>query len=138
MHALCEAVKSCGPLAGRVLLALIFLHSGYGKIGGFEKVAAGMAAKGVPFAEFALVITIILEIAGAVMLIAGWKVRWAAAALLLWLIPVTLLYHNFWAVDPAQHQNQLNHFLKNLCIMGGMLYVMAFGAGPGSLDNRKH
>ena len=132
-----NAIRQSAPLAGRILLALIFLVSGYGKIGGFSKVAAGMAAKGVPLSEIALVVTIVVEIAGALMLILGWKARWAAAALLLWLIPVTLLFHNFWAVDPAQYQNQLNHFMKNLCIMGGMLYVMAFGSGPLSLDNRK-
>ncbi|SRR5687767_5441437 len=136
METACAMVRQYGPLAGRILLALIFLLSGYGKIGAFSKVAAGMAAKGVPLAEFALVITIALEIAGGLMLVFGWKARWAATGLLLWLIPVTLLFHNFWAADPAQHQNQLNHFMKNLCIMGGMLYVMAFGSGPLSVDSR--
>ena len=126
-----------GPLVGRILLALIFLISGYEKIGAFSKTAAGMAAKGVPFAELALVVTIIVEIAGGVMLVFGWKARWAAVALLVWLIPVTLLYHNFWAVETAQYRNQFNHFMKNLCLMGGLLYVMAFGAGPVSVDNRK-
>ena len=124
-------------LVGRILLALIFLFSGYEKIGAFSKVAAGMAAKGVPFAEGALVVTIIVEIAGGLMLILGWKARWAALALLLWLIPVTLLYHNFWAVDAAQYRSQFNHFMKNLCIMGGMLYIMAFGAGSLSIDRKR-
>jgi putative oxidoreductase len=137
MNALCETAKSYGPLAGRILLALIFLISGCEKIGGFSKVAAGMAAKGVPLAEFALVVTIVVEIGGGLMLILGWKARWAALALFLWLIPVTLLFHNYWAVDAAQYRNQFNHFLKNLCIMGAMLYVMAFGPGPLSLDARK-
>jgi putative oxidoreductase len=96
-----------------------------------------MAGKGIPFSEIALVITILIEIGGGLMLIAGWKARWAATAIFLWMIPVTLMFHNFWAADVAQYQNQFNHFLKNLCIMGGMLYVMAFGAGPLSVDNRK-
>src|SRR5262245_62055412 len=125
------------PLIGRVLLALIFVHSGFGKIAGFSKVAAGMAAKGVPFAELALVVSIVVEIAGALMVIFGWKARWGALALFLWLIPVTLLYHNFWAVDPAQHQNQFNHFMKNLGLMGGMLLMIGFGPGPFSVDERK-
>ena len=136
MEKLCEVVKQYGPLVGRILLALIFLISGYHKIDGFSKVAAAMAGKGIPFSEIALVITILIEIGGGLMLIAGWKARWAAAAIFLWLIPVTLMFHNFWAVDAAQYQNQFNHFLKNLCIMGGMLYIMAFGAGPLSLDAR--
>jgi putative oxidoreductase len=137
MKKACEMARRYGPLAGRILLALIFVISGYEKIGGFSKVAAGMAAKGVPFAELALVVTIIVEIAGGLMLIFGWKARWAALALFLWLVPVTLLFHNFWAVEQAQYQNQFNHFMKNLCIMGGLLYVMAFGAGPVSINERK-
>ncbi len=137
MSALCEAVKTYGPLGGRILLALLFLISGSHKIGGFSQVAAAMAGKGVPFSEIALVATILVEIGGGLLLIAGWKARWAAAAIFLWLIPVTALFHNFWAADAAQYQNQLNHFLKNLCIMGGMLYIMAYGAGPLSVDNRK-
>ena len=137
MSKLCEAVRQYGPLFARILLAAIFLVSGYDKIGGFSQVAAFMASKGIPLSEIALALSIVLEIGGGLLLIAGWKSRWAATALFLWLIPVTLIFHNFWAVDAAQVQNQLNHFLKNLCIMGGMLYVMAFGAGPLSMDNRR-
>ena len=137
MEKACEMVRQYGPLAGRLLLALIFLISGYEKIGGFSKVAPFMAAQGVPFAELALVVSIVVEIGGGLLLVLGWKARWAALALLLWLIPVTLLFHNFWAVDAARYQNQFNHFMKNLCIMGGMLYIMAYGAGPVSLDHRR-
>ena len=137
MSKLWEAVGQYGPFFARILLAAIFLISGYDKIGGFSKVAAFMATKGIPLSEIALAISIVLEIGGGLLLIAGWKARWVAAALFVWLIPVTLIFHNFWAVDAAQYQNQLNHFLKNLCIMGGMLYVMAFGAGPLSMDNRR-
>lgn len=136
MNALCEMGKQYGPLVGRILLALIFLISGYDKIGGFSNVAAAMAGKGIPFSEIALVITILIEIGGGLMLVVGWKARWVATAIFLWMIPVTLMFHNFWAVDAAQYENQFNHFLKNLCIMGGMLYIMAFGAGPLSLDAR--
>ena len=137
MSKLCEAVRQYGPLFARILLAAIFLVSGYDKIGGFSQVAAFMASKGIPLSEIALALSIVVEIGGGLLLIAGWKSRWAATALFLWLIPVTLIFHNFWAVDAAQVQNQLNHLLKNLCIMGGMLYVMAFGAGPLSMDNRR-
>jgi putative oxidoreductase len=68
------------------------------------------------------------------MIMAGWKARWAATAIFLWLIPVTLMFHNFWAVDAVPYHNQFNHFLKNLSIVGTMLYVMAFGAGPLGLE----
>src|SRR5262245_33902000 len=126
------------PLIGRVLLALIFVHSGFGKIAGFSKVAAGMAAKGVPFAELALVVSIVVEILGGIMLVFGCKARWGALALFLSLVPVTLLSHNFCALALAQYHNQFNHFMKNLGLMGAMLLVMAFGAGPFSVDERRH
>lgn len=136
MNRICEFVKQYGPPAGRILIALIFLVSGLSKIGGFGGVAGYMADKGIPFAEVALVVTIVIEVGGALMLISGWKAHWGAAALFLWMIPVTLIFHNFWAVDAAQYQNQFNHFMKNVSMMGGLLYVMAFGAGPFSADQR--
>lgn len=137
MEKLCEIVKNYGPLVGRILLALIFMISGLDKIGGFSEVAGYMAGKGVPLAEVALALSIVIEVGGGLMLILGWKARWAATAIFLWLIPVTLMFHNFWAADAAQYQNQFNHFMKNVTIMGGMIYVMAFGAGPLGLDQRK-
>ena len=137
MKQLCEIVKQHGPLAGRILMALIFVNSGFGKITGFSATAGFMAGKGMPMAEFLLVGAIVFELAGAIMLIAGWRVHWGALLLIVFTIPATLVFHNFWAVDAAQVQNQLNHFTKNVAIVGGLLYVMAFGAGPLSLDNRR-
>jgi len=137
MDKLCEAVKQYGPLAGRILLSLMFIISGWGKITGFAGTAGYMASKGMPFPELLLSVAIAIELGGGLMLLFGWKARLAALAIFLFIIPATLVFHNFWAVDPAQAQGQMIHFMKNLTIMGGMLYVMAFGAGPLSLDNRK-
>jgi len=136
MDKACESIKQYGPLAGRILLASIFIWSGLDKTGNFAGTASYMAGQGIPLAEAALALSIIIEVGGGLMLIFGWKARWAALAILLWLIPVTLIFHNFWAVEAAQVQMQTIHFMKNLGIMGGMLYVMAFGAGPLSLDQR--
>lgn len=130
----CQWVKQYGPLAGRIMLALIFLISGYAKLGNFEGTAGFMAGAGIPLAQIALALTIIIEIGGGLMLVIGWKARWAALAIFLFVVPATLIFHNFWAADAAQLQNQLNHFLKNVCILGGMLYIMAFGSGPLSVD----
>src|SRR5207245_7326075 len=82
-----------------------------------------------PFAEVLLALTILIELGGALALILGWRVRQAALGLFLFIIPATLLFHAFWSADAASYQNQLNHFLKNLAIMGGMLYVVVFGPG---------
>jgi len=123
-------------LAGRVLLAAIFVISGFNKIGGFEGVVGYIASKGLPMPQVLAALTIALELGGGILLIAGYKVRWVAIAFFLWLIPTTLIFHKFWGIDAAQVQNQMNSFLKNVSIMGGMLLVVAFGPGAYSLDKR--
>lgn len=137
MEKLCQLVKQYGPLGGRILLSFMFIISGWGKITGYAGTAAYMASKGMPFPALLLPGAIAIELGCGLMLLVGWKVRFAASALFLFLIPTTLIFHNFWAADPAQAQDQMINFMKNLTIMGGMLYVMAFGAGPLSLDARK-
>lgn len=126
--------QSIGILVGRALLGLIFLISGIAKIGRFAAVAGYMGSKGLPASELLLVLTIAVEVLGGAAIILGWKARFAATAIFLFLIPVTFLFHAFWGADAATYQNQLNHFLKNLAIMGGMLYIALVGPGPLSLD----
>ena len=136
MNALCEAVKTYGPLAGRILLALIFVISGFSKLTGFEGTVGYIASKGLPLPQLGAIASIVIELGAGILLIIGWQTRWAATAIFLFLIPTTLLFHPFWAVTSGRQMETIQ-FMKNLCIMGGMLYVMAFGAGPCSLDNRK-
>jgi len=119
-----------GPVVGRIMLSLIFLISGLGKIGGFTKTSGYMAAKGLPLPDVLLAITIVVEVGAAAMIMAGFRARIGALLLFLWMIPVTLIFHNFWAV-PAEHvQLQTAMFMKNVAIMGGLLLIMAFGPGP--------
>ena len=129
-----QSRQAAGLLLGRVCLGLIFLISGLAKIGKFAGVAGYMSSKGLPASEVLLAATIAVEVLGGAALILGWKARLAATVIFLFLIPVTLLFHAFWAADAAGYQNQLNHFLKNVAIMGGMLYVALVGPGPLSLD----
>jgi len=130
------AVNKIAPLLGRILLALIFLLSGVNKIGGFSATAGWMAAKGLPMADVLLVLTIVVEIGAAIMIMIGWKARLGALALVLFTIPVTLIFHNFWAVPADQHQLQMIMFMKNLAMIGGMLFIMAYGSGPLSVERR--
>ena len=124
-------------LLGRTLLGLIFAISGLLKIAGFSGVAGYMGSKGgLPFPEVLLVLTIIVEVGGGFALILGWQARLAALALFFFVIAASLVFHQFWGADAAAYQNQFNHFMKNLSIMGGMLYVFAFGPGPLSIDER--
>lgn len=137
MNALCELTKQYAPLAGRILMALIFLTSGYGKIIGFGATATVMASKGMPLPEILLVCAIVLELVGAVLLIIGWHTRWAALALIVFLIPATLYFHNYWSYPPEQVRNQRNHYMKNVAILGALIFVMGMGAGPLSVDRRR-
>ena len=121
---------------GRILLALIFVVSGVGKITGYAGTAAVMASKGLPMVDILLPLTIAVELGGGLLLALGWKARWAAAALFLFLIPTTLIFHQFWGIDPKLVQMQKIHFLKNVAIMGGMLMVLAIGAGAWSIDRK--
>ena len=135
MHALCELTVRYGALAGRILIAPLFLLSGFHKITGFSGVAAAMAAKGMPFAEILLVGAIVFELGGGLMVLLGWQARWGALLLFLFTVPATLIFHNFWAVDAAQYGNQLNHFMKNVAILGALAYIMAAGPGRYRLGN---
>lgn len=128
-----DAIAKFGPLAGRFLIAAIFLLSGIGKIGGFAQTVGFMAGKGLPMVEVLLVLSIIIEIGAALMLLVGWQARLGAAALFLWMIPVTLVFHNFWAAPADQQQIELANFMKNIAMMGGLLYVTAFGSGRFSV-----
>lgn len=131
-----DALSRSGPLVGRILLALIFVFSGAGKIPGFEGTVGYIASKGLPMPHVLAIATIIVELGGGILLILGWKTRWAAAALLVFTGLAALLFHNFWAVPADQAQGQMINFMKNIAIMGGMLYVVVHGAGPVSLDKK--
>ena len=133
MNVLCELLQKYGPLAARILLAQIFIVSGIGKIGGFAGTAGFMAGAGLPFAPVLLTLTIALELGGGILLVLGWQARWVAAAFFGFTFLTAMIFHPFWNSDPASIFGQLNNFMKNLAIMGGMLYVVVHGPGPLSL-----
>lgn len=123
-------------LFGRIFLAAIFVWSGFGKIGGFEGLAGQIASKGFPAAQVFAAATIVIEVGAGLMLVAGWKARWAALLLAVFTVIVTIFFHNFWAVPEAQKMVQQLQFMKNLALIGGLLMVTAFGPGRLSVDKR--
>lgn len=131
-----QAVEQFGPVVGRILLALIFVMSGFSKITGWEGTAGYMASVGMPMVTLFLIGAIVLEIGGGLSLILGFKARWGALALIVFTIPATVLFHNFWAMEGADAFINRIMFMKNLAMIGGLLIVMAFGAGPLSIDAR--
>src|SRR4051812_44483939 len=117
------------PVA-RVLIALIFLISGFFKIVGFNQTAGMMAGAGIPAPKLALVAALVIELVCGLALLLGYKTRAAAALLALYLVPVTLTIHAPHMFDPGQAgQEQMFHVLKNVAIMGGLLKFLTDGAG---------
>jgi len=131
-----NATSDALSLIGRIFLAVIFLVSGFGKIGGFAGLIGQIASKGFPLPEAFAAATIAIELGAGLMLVFGWKARWAAFLLAVFTAIVTLFFHNFWAMPEAQRPMQQIQFMKNLAVIGGLMFVMAFGPGRLSIDKR--
>jgi putative oxidoreductase len=124
-----EWLKAFATLLGRILLVLIFLQSGIGKIENFQGTAQYMAKFGMPFTNFLLVGSIFLELVGSVTAILGYYTRFGALLLIIFLLPTTLIFHINFA-----DRMQVIHFMKNVSMCGGCLILLASGAGRFSLD----
>jgi putative oxidoreductase len=124
-----DALRSLTEASGRVLLAVLFLLSGIGKLGAYSATGAYMSAFGVPSALLPVVIA--TEVLGALAIILGWQARVAGFLLAgFCLLTASIFHHNL------ADQTQLIHFFKDLAIAGGLLLLVANGAGPLSLDRR--
>ena len=120
--------KYLNPLS-RASIAVIFIASGIGKVAGFHETVAMAGSAGLPLPAIAIAIAALIEIGAGLALLAGWRVRWASLALIVFLIPATLLFHAAHMGDPVQGRMQTIEALKNLAILGGLLkfYVDASG-----------
>jgi putative oxidoreductase len=123
-------------LLGRILFSLIFIMGGFNH---FKKETISYGAShGVIMPEFLIPAAGILAIVSGLSILLGFKAKWGAWGLVLFLVPVTLTMHNFWTVtDPMQHMTQMTMFMKNTSMLGGALLITYFGAGPLSLDARE-
>lgn len=119
-------------LFGRILLVILFIFSGVGKVTGYEGTAGYMSSHGVPLVTILLPLTIVVELGGAFALILGWFARPVALILFLFLIVITWVFHT--GGDPANNIQ----LLKNISIMGGMLMLAAHGPGSLSVDGHRH
>jgi putative oxidoreductase len=124
-------------LVARILLALMFVLAGFGKLAGLERTAGYIASNGLPLPMVLAVATGVLELVAGVLLIIGWQARWAALALAAFTVVASVLFHNFWAMPAEQQMMQQLMFMKNLAVTGGLLLVFGFGAGSLSLDARR-
>lgn len=123
-------------LVGRILLAIYFIMSGFSKIGGFEGTVGYISSKGLPMPQVLAVLTILIELGGGILLLVGWKARWAALAIAIFCVLAAFIFHNYWAMPEAERMAQYQTFWKNVTIAGGMLMVLAFGPGRLSIERR--
>ncbi|MES2484505.1 MAG: DoxX family protein [Bacteroidota bacterium] len=122
-------------LLGRILFSLIFLMSSFGHFGA-ESIGYA-AAKGVPAANILVPITGLMELFGAITIIAGYKAKWGAWTLVAFLLPVTFIMHNFWTIEDAMaKQMDMIACMKNISMTGGALIIAYFGTGPLSVENK--
>jgi putative oxidoreductase len=126
-----DAALAVLPLTGRILLSAIFLLSGISKISAPAVTLAYISSVGLPFAHLGLAIAIVVELAGGVALVLGYRTRLVAGVLALFTVATALAFHSNLA-----DQNQFFHFFKNIAMAGGLLQVVAYGAGRFSFDAR--
>jgi putative oxidoreductase len=129
MNKFFDSIAPYADVAGRVLIAVLFLLSGWGKIGGYSGALAYMQSAGVPGGLLPLVI--LVELAGGIAIVAGLYTRPAALVLAGFSILAGVLFHT------GADQIQQIMFLKNLGLAGGFLFLVANGAGRFSVDQRR-
>ena len=129
--------RNAVALAARIMLALMFVIAGFGKIPGFADTSNLMTNAGVPFANVLLVLTILIELGGGTAIILGWKTRAIALVVFLFTGLVTFLFHAFWSAPPDQAMLQQLMFMKNVAVMGGLLLLYVYGPGDYALDDAR-
>ena len=132
-----QATQNAFSLAARLLLALLFLPAGIGKLTGFEGTVGYIASAGLPLPEAGAVLALTVEIVGGLALIAGFGTRFAALVLAVFTLAASYFFHNYWALPADQQFVQQLLFFKNVAVTGGLLSLVAFGAGGWSLDARR-
>ena len=121
---------SCSILLARVLLSSPFLYSGVDKCWRWSAAQREVPASGLPRPTLLHLVTVVLQLGGGFSLLLGIEPRLGALLLLLFLIPVTVMYHPFWKRSGADLVTEADHFLSNLAIIGGLLVIVALGGGP--------
>ena len=127
-------VQNAAALVGRILLAWLFINSGFGKLTGFEATVGYIASKGLPLPQVGAAIAVLVELGAGLLLAIGFKARWSALVIGIFTIAAAVLFHDYWNADAASKMAQSINFWKNISITGGLLMVFAFGPGRYSVD----
>ena len=123
-------------LIGRVLIALLFVPAGFGKLTGFAGVVGYIGSVGLPLPQLGAVIAIVVELGVGLMFLVGYKTRIAAIVLAVFTVAASIFFHNYWALPADKAMVNQLMFFKNIAVAGGLLAFAAFGAGRFSIDKR--
>jgi putative oxidoreductase len=132
-----DSYQSYASVLGRILLALMFILSGFGKLSDISGTAGFIASGGIPFPGLVAVLVGAFELLGGIALVLGFQARLIGLLMALFTIAASVVFHAYWAVPAEQQYVTQLLFMKNLSVAGGMLLVSALGAGPLSLDQRR-
>ena len=131
-----DAMRDTLALVARILLAFMFVTSGWDKLIGFSGTAGFIASRGLPLPTLATAIAVICELGIGLMLLVGFKARWAGIVLAVFTVAAGILFHDYWNMSGADVMANKINFMKNISIAGGMLAIAAFGPGRYSVDRR--
>lgn len=129
-----EKQHAAAPFFGRLLISLIFILAGIGKIVDFQGASDALRTFGIRGADAFIFIGLLMELVGGILLLLGWHTKIGIYILMIFLLPTTLIFHGFWGYEGAEMALQLSLFLKNLTIYGGLLAFLSFGPGNWSVD----
>lgn len=132
-----DSYKTYISVLGRLLLALMFILSGVGKLGNIQGTAAFIASGGLPAPTVLAVAVGALELFGGLALVVGYQVRLVGLALALFTVAASVVFHAYWSAPAAQQFVTQLLFMKNISVAGVMLLISALGAGPLSIDARR-
>ena len=131
-----NSIQNLALVIARILFVAVFVFQDaiYNKLIYASRSIAYMKTFGLPFPPVFLMFAVSLELIAGLMIITGWHARWGAFLIFIFTLAATFIFHRFWTYrDPLEYQNQLNHFMKNISIIGGAIFIMVFGVGNYSL-----
>ena len=130
----CSIWQGMLALVARCFIALIFIVAGLQKIIQYDLMHHTVSGISDTHATWLLITGILFELIGGILMVIGWLTRWGAVLLFVFVVLTIFLFHPFWAFEGDAMVMQVQHFLKNIAILGGLLYVIAFGPGCLSID----
>lgn len=131
-------IQNASLLSGRLLMALMFIPAGFGKVTGFSSTVGYITSAGLPMPTLAAAVAVGVEILAGVALLVGVGTRAAALVLAFFTLVASVFFHNYWGVPAEQAYVQQLMFFKNIAIVGGLLAIAAVGAGSWSIEGRRN